>query len=198
MKDLKTEVYLMPSDVLEYLYCPRFIYFERVLAIPQHQELRYKVQMGRELHNKRALTNRSYYRKKLGCVDKHIDVWMSSPKLHLKGRVDEVLFFDDGTAAPLDYKWAPWKGRVYENQRIQSVIYALLISENFNCEVNRGYICFVRRGQHVEELRFTPRDFSRVPEVVQDMLDIIQGERYPEGTSWKKRCPDCCYRNICV
>jgi len=30
------------SDILEFLYCPRFTYFENYLDIPQHEEKRFK------------------------------------------------------------------------------------------------------------------------------------------------------------
>jgi CRISPR-associated exonuclease Cas4 len=45
------------SDVLEYQFCPRFIYFMRCLDIPQHEEKRFKVLKGREVHEERKLTN---------------------------------------------------------------------------------------------------------------------------------------------
>lgn len=38
------------THVLEHLFCPRFTYFEHVLAIPERQENRWKVQKGREVH----------------------------------------------------------------------------------------------------------------------------------------------------
>ena len=37
------EIFVTVSDALEYLFCPRFIFFERCLMIPEHQEKRYKV-----------------------------------------------------------------------------------------------------------------------------------------------------------
>ena len=38
------------SHLLEYLFCPRFTYFEYVLDIPQHEEKRFKVEVGRKIH----------------------------------------------------------------------------------------------------------------------------------------------------
>jgi CRISPR/Cas system-associated exonuclease Cas4 (RecB family) len=37
------EIFVTVSDALEYLFCPRFIFFERCLMIPEHQEKKYKV-----------------------------------------------------------------------------------------------------------------------------------------------------------
>ena len=107
------DVLLTPSDVLEHLFCGRFTYFERHLALPEFQERREKVRRGRALHAVREATNRAYLRKRLGVVEKRIDVSLVSPRHHLRGRLDEVLFFADGTAGPLDYKFARDPGRVY-------------------------------------------------------------------------------------
>jgi len=69
---LEQEIFVTVSDALEYLFCPRFIFFERCLMIPEHQEKRYKVLKGRELHEVREKVNRDYVRKKLNCVRKEI------------------------------------------------------------------------------------------------------------------------------
>ena len=68
--ELEPEVFITVSDVMEYLFCPRFIYFMYCLGIPQHEEKRYKVLKGRALHEAREKVNRSYIRKKLQCAAK--------------------------------------------------------------------------------------------------------------------------------
>ena len=81
----KEGVYITPSEVIEYLYCPRFIYFMNCLSIPQHEEQRYKVLAGREIHEKKAKINKDYLRKKLNCNKREINVYLASDKYHLKG-----------------------------------------------------------------------------------------------------------------
>ena len=105
----ESEVFVTVSDALEYLFCPRFIFFERCLMIAEHQEKRYKVLKGRELHEGREKVNRDYIRKRLNCTRKEISVYLTSHKHHFKGEVDEILFLDDGTAAPLDREQLPRK-----------------------------------------------------------------------------------------
>lgn len=189
---------ILISDVLEYLFCPRFIYFMYCLDIPQHQELKYKVLRGREVHAEKRTTNPHYLRKKIGVVRREHDVFMASAALHTKGIVDEVLFLDDGTAAPFEYKFAEFKQGVFSTYRYQLVLHALMIQESFGVAVNRGFICFVRSNDHVEEVRFSERDFEQGRQVVQDILEIIETGHYPKRTRTATRCTDCCYRNICV
>ena len=86
-----SETIITISDVLEYLFCPRFIYYMHCLDIPQHEEKRFKVMKGREVHEKKMITNPEYLRKKLGVVKKEINVFIASKQHHIKGIVDEVL-----------------------------------------------------------------------------------------------------------
>ncbi|MBI3891371.1 MAG: CRISPR-associated protein Cas4 [Candidatus Wallbacteria bacterium] len=191
------KTWLTPSDVLEYLYCPRFLYYERVLHVRQHQELRAKVVYGRELHKRRERENVAYLQKKLGVVRKEVDVELHSADLGLSGRVDEVLFLSTGDAAPLDYKFAELTGRVYENLRVQSVLYALMIAERYGCNVGRGFLVYERSQHHIEELTYTLADFASARDILDRMRDVLMRAVYPGSTRWRERCKDCCYRNIC-
>ena len=191
------EVLLTPSDLLEHWFCGRFTYFERHLALPEFQERREKVRRGRALHAVREATNRAYLRKRLGVVEKRIDVSLISRRHHLRGRLDEVLFFDDGTAGPLDYKFAKDPGRIYTTLRLQSAIYALLIRENFRVPVRRGFLVYTRSQNRVVEIAYQPEDFRRIGRAVQEILDIIQRGKLPRRAP-PTHCVDCCYRFICV
>jgi CRISPR-associated exonuclease Cas4 len=192
------EVFVTVSDALEYLFCPRFIFFMHCLGIAQREERRYKVLKGRELHESREKVNRDYVRKKLNCVRKEISVYLTSHKHHFKGEVDEVLFLEDGTAAPLDYKYAEYKDTVYRTHKFQAALYGLLVMEHFGVDVKRGFVCYTRSNNHVEEIDFQEKDYEKARRMVHEILMIIQRGYYPDGTKQKARCVDCTYRNICV
>jgi CRISPR-associated exonuclease Cas4 len=191
------DVLLTPSDVLEHVFCGRFTYFERHLALPEFQERREKVRRGRALHEVREATNRAYLRKRLGVVDKRIDVTLVSPRHHLRGRLDELLFFEDGSAGPLDYKFARDPGRVYTTLRLQSAIYALLIHESFGVPVRHGYLVYTRSRNKVIEITYAQDDFFRVAKVVREILTVVSQGHLPRRAP-ASRCADCCYRLICV
>jgi CRISPR-associated exonuclease Cas4 len=191
------DVLFTVSDVLEHLFCPRFTYFEKYLLLPEFQERREKVRRGRALHDVREATNRSYLWKRLGVAEKKTDVSLVSPRLHLRGRLDEVLFFEDGTAGPLDYKFARDPGRVYRTLRMQSVIYALLIRENLGKPVQRGYVVYTRSNNLVVEVAYTAEDFQLVGVIISEMLTVVQKGKLPRRAP-PARCADCCYQRICV
>lgn len=187
---------LTPSHIIEYLFCPRFTYFEYVLGIPQYEEKSYKVMRGREIHDEKLERNKSYLRKKIGVTNKYIDQYLSNS--WLRGRIDEVLELNDGTMAPLDYKFAEYKERLFETYQTQQYCYACLIEENFDKPVNKGFIVYTRSKHHLLELPITMEDKDNVKKCSEAIWDIIDRNFYPKATKYKKRCVDCTYRNICI
>jgi len=197
--EFDTEVTPMvtPSEIIEYTYCPRFLYYMNTLGIPQHEELRLKVLKGRQIHRQREKNNPNYLRKNPECVKKDVSVYLASTKIGVRGIVDEVLYLADGTLAPLDYKYTFYTEFIFKTHRIQSTLYALLIQEKYNKPVQKGYICYVRSGNSLKELVYTTEDFKKAINVVEEIFQIIQNGYYPRRTKYTNRCIDCTYRNIC-
>jgi CRISPR-associated exonuclease Cas4 len=189
---------LTVTHVLEHLFCPRFTFFEYVLAVPERQERRPLVLKGRQVHEERRKINPHYLRKKLGVVERKFDVPLASVRLGVRGSVDEVLTLADGSMAPFDYKFAEAPREVYHNQKVQSALYGLLIRETFGVPVRRGFLCYTRSNYRVVELVHTDEDFAEAAAVVQEILTVIRTGVFPPATRWKARCRDCCYRNICI
>lgn len=197
MKMAETVDYsITASHMIEYLYCPRFTYFEHVLGIDQNQGKRFKVEKGRRVHEEVRTVNPDYLRKKIGQVRKESDVYLASTT-GMRGVVDEILFLDDGTAAPLDYKYAKYEEKLYKTYKYQLVFYAQLIKENYNIDVNRGFIIYTRSQNKLIDVDITPGDFQELQGILTHLALIIQQCRYPDATKVRRRCADCCYRNIC-
>lgn len=196
MDNLKVSI--TPSEVIEYLYCPRFIYYMLYLKIPQNEDTRYKVQLGREVHQNKANTNKSYLRKSLDVKDRMIEQKLSSDKYQIHGIVDEILFFQDGSASPLDYKFAEYSGKVFKTYKYQTVMYGMMIEDNYGVIVEKGYLVYTRSKNKLVEVEITQNDKADVLKVIDEMTRILDKGFYPEGTNYRKRCEDCCYRNICI
>lgn len=185
-----------PSQIIEFLYCPRYTYFEYVLRIPQYEEKFYKVLRGRELHDEKLERNKDYLRKKIGVEQKWLDQYLGIK--NLRGKVDEVLKLEDQTYAPLDYKFAHWKDIVYETYKQQLTCYAILIEANFDAPVNKGYLVYVRSHHKLVEVEINASDKEEVKTSIHEMLEIIGRNKFPKATKFKKRCLNCTYRNICI
>ena len=190
--------YISASDLLEYLFCPRFIYFIYCLQIPQHEEKHKKVIKGRELHNLKEKTNREYLRKKLNVKKKEVSVYLVSEHLKMKGIVDEILYLPKGELAPLDYKYARYKGYLFPTHKYQSCFYGLLIKDIYNANVLRGFICFVRSNNLIKEIQLDKKLYKDVMSICNNIHKIIRDEIFPEATNQRGKCIDCCYRNICM
>lgn len=187
---------LTPSHIIEYLYCPRFTYFEYVLGIPQYEEKNFKVMKGRELHDIKLERNKDYLRKKIGAKDKWIDQYLTND--NIRGKVDEVLLLEDDTMAPLDYKYAEYKDKIYETYKQQLVCYAILIEQNFGKKVNKGFLVYVRSKNKLVEVEITESQKQEVRELIDAIQDILEKNHFPRATKYKKRCLNCTYRNICI
>ncbi len=190
--------FITPSEVMEYLYCPRFVYYMNVLKIEQHEHRRTLVNKGRDIHILKMVQNKEYLRKSVGAIDKLIDVYLSSETLKLVGRMDEVLFLADGSAAPLDYKYAFWENKVYKTLQYQQVLYSLLIMEHFNTAVNKAFIVYTRSKNHMIEIPITCKLKDRAKQILDEVFTIINMATYPKATKTKSKCEDCTYRNLCV
>jgi len=187
---------LTPSHIIEYLFCPRFTYFEYVLRIPQYEERHYKVMKGRNMHELKLIRNKNYLRKKIGVVEKYTDQYLTNE--YLRGKVDEVLLLNDGTMSPLDYKFAEYKERLFTTYKTQLVCYALLIEENFQKEVNKGYLVYIRSKNKLIEVVINDKEKKEVKQTALAIIDIIEKNIYPKATRYKKKCVTCTYRNICT
>ena len=189
---------ITPSEVLEHVYCPRFTWFMNVQNIPQHEESRFKVLKGRQVHQRRATENRDYLRRKIGAIKREINVYLGSPVLRVRGVVDEVLWLKDGSMAPLDYKYTESRETAFKTHETQILLYAMLIREVYQTSVNRGYVAYVRDGSQLLEVPVTDESIERMKLLIGEIFDIILSGRLPARTSSRLRCEDCCYKNICV
>jgi CRISPR-associated exonuclease Cas4 len=187
---------ITPSHIIEYLYCPRFTYFEYVLAIPQYEEKHYKAMKGRDMHELKLVQNKEYLRKRIGVKEKFADQYLTNT--FLRGRVDEVLRLNDDTYAPLDYKFAVYDDRVYNTYRTQLICYSILIEDNFNAVVNRGFLVYIRSKNKLVEIEVHDADKEHVKQCAEEIHTIIEKNYYPKATKHKQRCLSCTYNNICI
>lgn len=185
-----------PSHIIEYLYCPRFTYFEYVTCIPQYEERHYKVEKGREVHQQKLECNKEYLRKRICAINKFTDQYLINDLL--RGKVDEVILLEDGTMAPLDYKFAKFEDRIYETYRTQLECYAVLIEDNFQKIVNKGYLVYTRSANKLIEVPIGETAKLEIKQICKEVNNVIETNHFPKATKYKERCIGCTYRNICV
>jgi CRISPR-associated exonuclease Cas4 len=151
---------------------------------------------GREIHDSKLEENKAYLRKRIGVTEKYLDQYLTNDLV--RGKVDEVLLLSDSNMAPLDYKFAEYKDKIYDTYKTQLFCYAWLIESNFNKKVKKGYIVYVRSKHKLIEVAVTDKDVDKVKAAAAEIFKIIDQNFYPKATKYKARCLNCTYRNVCV
>lgn len=151
---------------------------------------------GRQLHDEKLERNKDYLRKRIGAVEKYQEQYLTNELL--RGQVDEVLLLQDGTMAPLDYKFAHYDDKIYNTYKTQLYCYAWLIEENYGKKVHKGYLVYVRSKNHLVEVEIAQEDKAKVQQCARAIAGIVEKNLFPAATKSKRRCLSCTYQNICV
>lgn len=140
------ERFITVTDVKHYCYCPRIVYFEKVM----HAEPRFESQQeeSRKMHEEldekeKRRKGAVYYSKELLEAEKLFRVPLTSVRLGLQGMLDCLV--RTGTEyVPVEYKSMMSNGgRAWRDHKYQLAAYALLIEENYGTVVKRGYIDYI-------------------------------------------------------
>jgi CRISPR-associated exonuclease Cas4 len=187
------------TDLKQYGYCPRIVYYHHCL--PAVRPVTYKMEAGveaGEAEETREL-RRSLRPYKLRRGERHLDVYLSSERWSLRGRVDLVIDTDDNPAGereliPVDFKLSP--GRMGLNLRLQLLAYGIMIEEAWGAPSRRGFVYFIPRRKAVE-VPFSTELRGRLEGALAAMRDIVEGERMPPPPRSRSRCEAGEFRRVC-
>ncbi len=183
------------TDVKHYIYCPRLVYFDRVLhAQPifgsqqeESQELHMEY-VRRELRRKDAV----YYSPEFVGAEKLLFVPLVSKGLHLQGVVDLIIRTVKGEYVPVEYKnMNSDRGKAYMDHKYQLVAYALLVEENFCTVVKRGFVNYIPE-QLILKLEIRPAMKSYVKRVVGHIKRMIRDGKLPPIRVARNKCQGGC------
>lgn len=180
------------TDLKQYTYCARILYYHTCL--PDVRPITYKMQASIALHEneqKRAV-RRSL--NLIGAPDgtRLFDVSVLSANLHLSGQIDEIVETPHDII-PIDYKLAQTEGQHF---RLQLAAYALLLEENYQKPVKRGFLYLIPKRKTIE-VPITTRLRKEIGAAINDMWKIAVQEHIPPATDWRQRCVDCEFRRFC-
>jgi CRISPR-associated exonuclease Cas4 len=188
---------LTVSDIVQYYYCPRKVYFLKVLGVPI--SVRRKMEYGKETHEKerRRLTEREqvygFDREDVAEVLEGLQI--EDVDLGLRGKVDVTLRLKNGEIVPVDAKLTD-NVLVQRQHRKQLHAYALLLDNMFKTRVTKGIIYFAQQKKAVA-IEISESDKAELRRDIQRIEKIITGEHLPRGASTEK-CGYCETRQYCV
>jgi len=195
------EAFISVTDVKHYLYCPRIVYFDRVLhATPQFGS---QQEDSKELHEdyvKKELRRKDavYYSPEFVGAEKLLFTSLCSSGLGLQGSVDCIIKTERNEYVPVDYKnMQSSRGKIWMDHKYQLVAYGLLIEENYGTAVRRGYVNYIPETL-ILPLEITPTMKSYVRRVIGHVKSIVKDEELPPIRVAKQKCTGGCgHTSIC-
>ncbi len=184
------------ADLMNYEYCPRIVYFTRVLKLPQTKSAKQKKGLEKDFSFKKD-TNRNKIVNKKNTnepkLKKKYGISLETEEFATK--VDCLMINEEKKEAyPLQLKYAkkPNCG-FYRTQKIQLLFEAMLTEKVLGYRVPYGYIKYELSGDLV---KVNLENREKLFDVIKKVKDIIKNEIYPEATRYKKRLVDNCYGGI--
>lgn len=185
--------YLTVTDLKQFDYCPRVVFYERCL--PHIRPRTYKMDVGRDAHEdepKRA-SRRNLSAYDLPEGNRQFDMLLQSERLGLTGLLDEVIVTAEGKFFPVDYKLAK---HASPNHRLQLAAYGLLLEDGGAPLVETGYIYLIGQRKAMV-VNLTGKLKQAVIEQLNALRHMIEREQMPEPTSVRARCSSCEFRRFC-
>jgi len=175
------------SDIVQYLYCPRKLYFTKIVGI---RITRPKMNVGKEIHENVV---KAFRRRKIE-GELLENVYLESQKYGIKGCIDVIIKRGE-EYIPVDVKFSRFRNIFYQ-WKMQLVAYAVLVEENFGCKVRRAYVYLTENKEWIE-VEILPEDKEALVKIIERVEEIIREEKYPKvGKS--KKCNYCEVSKLCV
>src|SRR3989344_9649966 len=193
---LKMRDKITAADIMNYEYCPRIVYFTRVLKLPQTKSAKQRKGLEKDFSFKRDTNrNKIVKRESRNNLIRKYNVSLENEEFATK--VDCLLIDDDKKEAyPLQLKYAkkPICG-FYRTQKLQLLFEAMLIERILKYKVPYGYIKYELSGDLV---RINLENRQELFEVIEKVEELIRSERFPAPTKYKNRLIDNCYRRFYI
>jgi len=185
------------TDLKQYAYCPRVVFY--TYCLPLLRPTTYKMEAGSAAHEKAGQREQRRTLAAYGLEEgeRHFDVWVESPILGLRGRIDLVVEVGVGEGRewiPVEYKQT--RRRAGPHIRRQLAAYGMMLEETWGGTVRRGFT-YSLLTRKVEEIALTERLRREVREVAAAMREMVERETMPDPPQSRRPCINCEFRRFC-
>lgn len=176
------------SDIKQYFYCPRIIYFIYVVPVKPVVSTTAKMEMGKERHERISNLEKRRTLKAFGLSSGQREFRLSlySEQLGLSGILDMAIF-QKRRVFPVEFKNSfqkPWL-----NHTCQLAAYALLLEDLRSLPADEGFVYLI--PQKKAERIPLKRAKSRIRNVLLELDAMVRDQFIPEPTHKRGRCVDC-------
>lgn len=185
------------SDLVQYYYCPRKVYFLKVMGVPFKPRKKMTFGKDEQKREKKRVTER---KDVFGLPREELDqilrkVHILNPIIGLYGQIDVVLKHKNGELLPVDIKYSDFV-QVARHWKKQLTAYAMLLDFKFDTTVRKGILYFPKQKEHLgvgiteEDKKFVLRDLETIRE-------LIRTEIVPRKVD-ESKCRYCEVAKYCV
>lgn len=184
---------LRVSDLKQYYYCPRVVYYQYVL--PVDRKTTYKMEKGQVLHEELEKLESRRKLKAYGLKDgkRTFNKWIRSRRLGLTGKLD-LLIETESDIYPVDFKFT--RGRPFMNHLYQIGGYALILEDQTGRFPRKGFVYLIQQKDAVV-FDLTDEIKASCLKTLEEIRLMIMEERFPEAPEQRAKCSDCEYQNYC-
>ncbi len=184
---------LKVTDVRQYVYCPRIVYF--TCCLPLKRPVTYKMVEGQLAHEETAALERRRSLRAYGLSEgeRHFSVHLYSERLGLSGLLDMVITTPT-EVIPIEFKHTTGKPGL--NHKYQLAAYALLVEDKWQRPVRRAFVYFIPAKQALE-VPITPNMRRFVIKTLGKIRAMVATELLPGPTHHRGRCVDCEFYRYC-
>jgi len=190
---MKNNFYITVTDVKNYAYCPKIIYFTHVLHLQEPKTE--AMELGSQKHDETLITPllKTLKTKKLL---KNIN--LTSKTLKITGKLDYLAITKFGEYIPIEIKWSEPtpKGKPKRDHKLQLATYAILTEENYKTTIKRAAI-YYKRAHKTTIIPLNPKLKQQAKNTINKIHKIIQNEQIPKTKQPKTKCENCGYQKIC-
>jgi CRISPR-associated exonuclease Cas4 len=173
------------ADVVQFLYCPRKVYFLRFAGF---RITRPKMEEGK-IEQEKAIEKLEKMAEILG--GKLLkNVPLESERYGLKGILDALIVTEE--LLPVDIKLSKFSSVSYA-WKMQLTAYSVLVEENFGKTVKKAFLFL---NGKLKEVRITPEDKRNLEIILEQIRRLIESESYP-AVEKSKKCGYCEMQKFC-
>lgn len=193
MKAVKELINLTVSDVKQYFYCPRVVFY--TYCLHAKRPTTYKMKEGNLEHDAIAEREERRSLKAYGLTEgeRQFNMSLYSRRLALTGKLDMAILTNN-EVIPVDFKNT--SGSVGLNHKYQLTGYALLVEDKWQKPVRRAFIYLVPQKK-AQEVVITDNMRLFVKQTLAKIREMIEQESLPPPARRKTHCTDCEFINFC-
>jgi CRISPR-associated exonuclease Cas4 len=186
--------HILVTDLKQWAYCQRVVYYRHMMPGVGKSTFKMKEAVAAQ-----DLIESLEVRRGLGAYGfegarRQFNVWLSSERLGLSGKLDLALV-DVDRVAVVDFKLTA--GEVGENHRLQLAGYSLLAEEKWGASAGVGFLYRIPDNR-VFPVEITAERREMVVEAVRLIGVMADGGELPAPTEDRGKCRECEYANYCA